>query len=161
MAKEFKLPFTAEQISERLATSGDWAQNDPLAPDYIKNRTHYEINESYTFSLEDFDSNKSFSFDGIDHYFRVTDEVLLQEDLIGRYFSLNNDMYKNILIKEEHVIDQEIMFGVVMGDVPVIITILEDIAQEGMILNKGTYFLIRYDDTGKPVLYVTDLVKAH
>lgn len=43
MATEYKLSYTAQEIDKKLkeVVPPDFAQNDPSAPDYIKNRTHW------------------------------------------------------------------------------------------------------------------------
>ena len=65
----------------------DWNQNDPNAPDYIKNRTHYE--DVSMQNIVTFDGNLEGytvvdAYDGDFKLVKVSDETFTREDLIGQ-----------------------------------------------------------------------------
>lgn len=119
----------------------DWAENNPESPSYVKNRTHYDSRETFTF-----DGNlagKTTAFDIGLPFVKVSDTVLYENDLIGAIATLKTSEAEIVYnFNKDSVFSEELMVVALVGeDTPGIISIFEDMEQDGFIFGKGLYFI--------------------
>jgi hypothetical protein len=68
----------------------DLAQNDPTAPDYVKNRTHYEVEEFVNAPLNiTWDGNTEGKV-SVENYYKVSDVVLTNETILSAIITQKN-----------------------------------------------------------------------
>ena len=146
---EIETSLSAEVGSAKIPE--DWNQNDPTAPDYIKNRTHYEETVEVYGDTLTWDGNtegleKITMLNG-DEFYRVSNAVLSETDLLNG-FSIGSTIYGEVVdfpYSEGNVIA---ISGVLMLGEENILVIPADnhnLIMDGQVVmtfsKKGTYFV--------------------
>lgn len=92
-------------ISGGSSVQSDWNQSDETAPDYVKNRTHYEDKDIITW-----DQNETGRFRTTDdifgdippHYFvKISDKTYTREQLIGASMSYGSNQRTQVIQAED------------------------------------------------------------
>lgn len=122
----------------------DLNQNDPTAPDYVKNRTHYDSRETVSIDYDGVLEGKEYVNGSPDpenpmYLVKVSGVAPTLEEVIGGTYSVfESGEILDIEITED-LIEQndEASYGIDGG----IVVCLEDTNLEGMSLTKGVWFL--------------------
>ena len=89
------------QIPEQV--QGNWSQNDPTQPDYIRDRTHYVEGEETVIRMDGITEGMAAAYlDGVPVLYKVSDAVPSWEDLTGAVIaSIDNPDAEKLVITEE------------------------------------------------------------
>lgn len=123
----------------------DYAQNDPIAKDYIKNRPGgYEEGWEITWD-GDTTGRTSMTAEGLPHvWYKVSDNLLTADQVIGGTITLiRNGVSQQMIITDKVFIEAE--FGYMVGDIAIFIAAKTgDFNADGLnirIPEPGVYFL--------------------
>ena len=102
-AKDAGYTGTEEEFAEKLAGEGggtavtpDWSVNDPTAPGYVANRTHYTIEDGYEINWDGDMTDRTaldltlIGYDGM-YLVKVSDMVPTKEEVIGSNYTIGSD----------------------------------------------------------------------
>jgi hypothetical protein len=159
----------------------DFAQNDSTAPDYVKNRTHYEeVIFRYTFdgNIED---KESVTIENVGRsapapqtsYVKISDNVLSASDLLGATMIVHGVVENEFPLPPKTVLDETSIYddhagcvAVVLNVIPIPFIFSVDKAMEVpagiqsfIFPSAGTYVL--YDEGGLVPIYCTELSKVN
>ena len=105
---------TEEEFAELMANGGasvqpDWNQNDPDAPDYVKNRTHWVEGEQSVIRVAADSVTDVIDVEGKPYLCRVSDATPTVADLTGKVLELSQDgeVFGSISISEDLLANSE------------------------------------------------------
>ena len=147
----------------------DLSQNDPNAPDYVKNRTHWS--EEFFHYIWDGNTEEKTIItpgDAPISYVKVTNDILTAEDFIGATMTMNGVIENGFPAPPEAVLDETCVFDNGDGSVcvawafPVVIA-----CDKAMSINSiefpsaGVYVMyVPSTDSTKPSIYCSELSKT-
>jgi hypothetical protein len=108
------------------AVQSDWNQNDSTKPDYIKNRTHYEVPPAFEPIRWDGNMDGHFALDmsalgyeeGL-YYVKVSDLVPVVDKIVGSTISLNTG--DEVIVSDDNIITDEFPGAYLVGEYLVIV----------------------------------------
>ena len=153
-----RLPSTAIKPAP---IQSDMAQNDSAAPDYIKNRTHYEettvVNEPLNIT---WDGNTEGLVSVANMFFKVSDIILTDEQIASATVCDNSGQYSDSYQK----INDNI--SLVGGEMGVMFVNADNVEMTGFVIPEAGIYFIKYEaayiaslTTTEPVEHTKTVVK--